>query len=52
MRRFTKQQAGNKPGKTYPFSSVRQDLRGMRRAQGGPGLTEGKDPQPRTYAAQ
>ena len=32
-------------GKTYPFSSQRQALHHLRRAQGGPGITEGKDPQ-------
>ena len=36
----------NKPGKTYPESSTRQALRGFRRAQGGPGLTTGKNPTP------
>jgi hypothetical protein len=34
-------------GKTYPESSARQALRGQRRQQGGPGITEGKDPQPK-----
>lgn len=34
-------------GKTYPFSSARQALHSQRRAQGGPGITEGKDPQPK-----
>lgn len=33
-----------KTGKTYPEQSQRQMLRGSRRAQGGPGLTTGKDP--------
>jgi hypothetical protein len=33
--------------KDYPFSSARQAMRQHRRAQGGPGITEGKDPQPR-----
>ena len=32
--------------KIYPESSARQALRNQRRAQGGPGITEGKDPQP------
>ena len=34
-------------GKAYPFSSKRQELHKHRRAQGGPGITEGKDPQPK-----
>ena len=34
-------------GKTYPFSSARQALHKYRVAQGGPGITEGKDPQPK-----
>jgi hypothetical protein len=37
-----------KTGKTYPEQSARQALRGLRRAQGGPGLTTGKDPQAQT----
>lgn len=37
---------GNRSGKRYPEQSARQALRGMRRAQGGPGITEGSDPQP------
>ena len=36
-----------KPGKDYPESSARQALRGFRRAQGGPGITTGKNPAPR-----
>ena len=35
-------------GKAYPEQSARQELRAYRRARGGPGLTTGKDPQPRT----
>jgi hypothetical protein len=35
------------PSKRYPEQSARQALRGFRRAQGGPGITEGADPQPR-----
>lgn len=31
-------------GKTYPEQSQRQALRRHRRAQGGPGITTGKDP--------
>lgn len=34
-------------GKNYPESSKRQALHNQRRAQGGPGITEGKDPQPK-----
>lgn len=34
----------NKSGKTYPESSARQALRNFRRAQGGPGITTGKNP--------
>ena len=34
-------------GKTYPESSARQALHKYRVAQGGPGITEGKDPQPK-----
>ncbi len=37
----------NKLGKVYPESSARQALWGQRRKQGGPGITEGKDPQPK-----
>jgi hypothetical protein len=36
-----------KKQKTYPESSARQALHKYRRAQGGPGITEGKDPQPK-----
>ena len=36
-----------KASKVYPFSSARQALHNQRRAQGGPGITEGKNPQPR-----
>lgn len=46
-----KNQTGFKPpkkGKTYPFSSTRQALRSLRRAQGGPGLSEGPNPVART----
>jgi hypothetical protein len=48
MRKFIKQNPGNKSGKTYPERSARQALHGFRRAQGGPGITEGKDPQPKS----
>lgn len=37
--------------KNYPESSDRQALRKFRRAQGGPGITEGKDPQPKEEVA-
>lgn len=37
-------------GKVYPFSSARQALHKFRVAQGGPGITEGKDPQPKEKA--
>ena len=33
--------------KVYPESSKRQALHKFRVAQGGPGITEGKDPQPK-----
>lgn len=33
-----------KSGKIYPESSARQALRNFRRAQGGPGITTGKNP--------
>lgn len=36
----------NQPG-LYPEQSKRQALRRFRRAQGGPGLTEGRNPGPR-----
>jgi hypothetical protein len=36
-----------KTGRRYPEQSQRQALRGLRRAQGGPGLTEGPDPRAR-----
>jgi hypothetical protein len=36
-----------RPGKRYPEQSARQQLRAYRRAQGGPGLTGGMNPQPR-----
>jgi hypothetical protein len=34
----------NKPGRKYPEQNERQALRGQRRAQGGPGITEGYHP--------
>jgi len=34
-------------GVTHPFASARAALRGMRRQQGGPGITEGQNPQAR-----
>lgn len=34
-------------GKRYPEQSDRQALRGFRRAQRGPGITEGANPRPR-----
>lgn len=37
----------NSPG-YYPEQSKRQALRRHRRAQGGPGLTEGRNPSPRS----
>lgn len=49
-KRFQKANQGNKTGKTYPERSARQALHGFRRAQGGPGITEGKDPQPKPTA--
>lgn len=51
-KRFQKANQGNKTGKTYPERSKRQELHGFRRAQGGPGITEGKDPVPRQTVSE
>lgn len=40
----------NDRSKPYPEQSTRQALRGSRRARGGPGITEGKNPQSKTLA--
>lgn len=37
----------NTTGKSYPFSSKREALRASRRRQGGPGITEGSNPESR-----
>jgi len=42
--KFSKVYGKNARGKTYPEQSTRQALRGSRRAQGGPGITEGQNP--------
>ena len=44
---FPRMYVSARSSKRYPEQSTRQKLRGLRRAQGGPGLTEGLDPQPR-----